>query len=127
MPLPSSCLGCPLYDAHTNFVPADGRMTADVLIVGEAPGEEEARKGKPFVGTSGKLLDMLLKRSGLSREQFAVHNVLSCRPPKNELRGASYERAAIAHCGPNLDETITKLKPKVIIALGNTALERLTG
>lgn len=102
-------------------------MLRGVLIVGEAPGEFEAKEGKPFVGAAGKLLDHLLRLAGLNRDDFAVHNVISCRPPNNELRGTPYEREAIEHCRPNLDDTIKSLRPKVIIALGNTPLERLTG
>lgn len=102
-------------------------MHKGVLIVGEAPNEQDAKEGKPFTGSNGKLLDHLLKLGGLSRDDFAVHNVISCRPPNNELRGTSYGQTAITHCGPNLDETIKRLRPKVIIALGNTPLERLCG
>jgi uracil-DNA glycosylase family 4 len=79
------------------------------------------------VGASGRELDALLYRAGLAREPFRVHNVLSCRPPGNWLVGAKWEGPAIRHCEPNLDETIAEMRPKVILALGNTPLRRLTG
>lgn len=95
------------------------------MLVGEAPGEQEARLGKPFVGASGFFLDRVLKRAGLNRDTFAVHNVLSCRPPHNYLAGAPYEHQAISHCAPNLDLAIKDRQPKILVALGSTALRRL--
>jgi uracil-DNA glycosylase family 4 len=95
------------------------------MLVGEAPGEQEAIAGKPFVGAAGFFLDRILRRAGLNRATFALHNVLSCRPPNNHLVGAPYEQAAIAQCAPNLDRSIQAQQPNVIVALGNTALRRL--
>lgn len=106
-------------------MPCDGRASSGVLLVGEAPGETEARMGKPFIGAAGFYLDRVLKRGGLNRTTYAVHNVLSCRPPNNWLVGAPYEQAAITHCAPYLDRTIRDQNPKVLVALGNTALRRL--
>lgn len=104
-------------------------MLQGVLIVGEAPGENEMREGKPFVGTSGKLLDSLLRKAGLARESFAVDNVVKCRPQvhSNEFPDWLTKQSAVQHCAENLNATIQRLQPKVILALGNTALERLTG
>jgi uracil-DNA glycosylase family 4 len=106
-------------------VPCDGRASSGVLLVGDAPRETEARIGKPFVGAEGFYLDRVLKRGGLNRATFALHNVLSCRPPNNWLAGASYEQAAISHCSPYLDRTIRDQNPRVLVAFGNTALRRL--
>ncbi|MBU6430223.1 MAG: uracil-DNA glycosylase, partial [Cyanobacteria bacterium REEB65] len=108
-------------------MPADGTGTNSILIVGEAAGETEEREGKPFIGAAGFYLDRLLRRAGLDRDAFRVHNVLSCRPPGNKLLGAPYEHVAIRHCAPNLDGTIHDLKPKVIVALGGIPLRRLSG
>jgi len=126
---PSTCKGCPLYSyQQTGFVPATlPGVSNGVLIVAEAPGEQEEILGKVLVGTSGQHFDTLLKTGNMDRSQFALHNVLSCRPPGNALRGASYEFQAIAHCTPNLEETIKRVKPKVIVALGAVPLKRLCG
>ncbi len=98
-----------------------------ILLVGEAPGESEARRGKPFVGLAGWMLTRILERVGMDRSTMGIHNCLSCRPPKNWLSGAPYEYTALSHCAANLDHTIETLKPKVIVALGNIALRQLTG
>ena len=123
---PSSCESCPLHTMGTGWVPLE-HNASDILIVGEAPGENEANEGKPFVGAAGKHLRWLLSLRGMQREDFSIHNVLSCRPPDNRLRGEWYEGAAIQHCSSNLDATIQKVRPKVIVALGNTPLRRLCG
>ena len=87
------------------------------------------RAGKPFVGSAGKLLDSLLRKAGLTRESFAVDNVIHCRPSldRNDLRGMWFDASAREHCKEHLDETIRRLKPRAILALGNTPLERLCG
>lgn len=123
---PSSCESCPLHTMGTGWVPLEQNNT-DILVVGEAPGENEANEGKPFVGAAGKHLRWLLSLRGMQREDFSIHNVLSCRPPDNKLRGEWYEGAAIQHCSANLDATINKVRPRVIVALGNTPLRRLCG
>lgn len=121
------CGLCPLSSIGKGFVLPDGPVTSPVLLVGEAPGEEEAKQGVPFVGTAGKLLDRLLRGAGLDRGTFRVANTLCCHPPKNYLSGAPWEHKAIASCSPFLEEEIKKTSPKVIVALGNTAFRRLTG
>ena len=104
------------------------------MIVGEAAGEDEHNAGSPFVGKSGEFLNRLIGRlvdpaNGLplKREDFRVSNVLSCRPPDNKLNGAHYEYEAIRNCSPLLASEIRSQKPKVILALGNSALRWLTG
>lgn len=128
LPKPDNpCATCALYGDGKGFVPADGYPHLGVLIVGEAGGEHEAAYGKPFVGAAGSYLNRVLKRAALRREDFAVANVLSCRPPDNKLLNQPYEEAAISSCRPLLDATIDRLKPKTIIALGSIPLRRLTG
>jgi len=122
---PSTCHGCPLMD-QPGFVPADGSGANGVLIVGEAAGEMEAKIGKPFIGAAGFYLDRLLKRVGLMRKDFRIHNCLSCRPPNNKLVGQWYEHQALRQCAQYLDHTIETMQPKVILALGGTALRRLS-
>jgi len=122
---PSTCGGCPLEAIGQGWVPPAGG--GDILIVGEAPGQNEALSGKPFVGQAGWMLDRILSRVGMDRAVMGVHNCLSCRPPDNYLAGAPYEYHALTHCQPNLLATIDALRPKVIVALGNIALRQLTG
>jgi uracil-DNA glycosylase family 4 len=115
------------------FVPASG--TGPTLIVAEAAGADEEQLGEPLVGKSGMQLFQELQRVGLSRDQFTIHNVLSCRPKDNKLAGMPYEREVITHCEPNLDSTIRRVgetartqgKTFVIVALGNTAFKRILG
>lgn len=117
------------------YVPADGTGSNGVLVVLEAGGEEEAEKGRPTVGKAGLYLWSQLARVGLERDEFRVHNVLSCRPPGNKLSGESYEDLAIATCAPLLDATIADMQERrkrngktfVILALGKIAFKRIMG
>src|SRR3990167_7835139 len=109
------------------FVEPSGSGANGILLVGEAPGAGEEREGLPFVGAAGRELDRVLARAGLQREAFRVSTVLACRPPGTKLSGASYELAAISHCTPNLDREIERMRPRVLVGLGETALRRLTG
>ena len=124
---PTSCVGCALYERGKGFVPGDGPGTNGMLLVGEAPGADEAQQGKPFVGAAGYFLDRMLTRAGLPRESFRVANTICCQPPGNVLSGAYYTYPAIRQCSPNLDREIDQMRPRVIVALGAVALERLTG
>lgn len=136
---PPSCSGCPLYEPpfgkQHGFVPADGSGRNGVLIVLEAAGAEEEQAGIPVVGKAGHYLFTQLKRIGLDREDFRIHNVLSCRPPGNQLAKMPYEGACIAHCAPNLDATIGDHvrqcgaigRTPVILTLGRTAFKRIMG
>lgn len=125
---PASCKGCPLYVHKTaGFVPATGRGTNGVLIVGDVPEREDEHSGVPFSGPTGGKLNHLLSLARETRGDFRLHNVLSCRPPAGRLIGAEFEHRSIMHCWRNLDETIRATQPKVVLALGNDALRRLTG
>src|SRR5215212_9464758 len=77
------CTLCPLWESRTKAVPGDGRYTAKVMIVGEAPGREEDETGRPFVGATGRFLDHVLEGTGLDRADFFITNTVKCRPPKN--------------------------------------------
>ena len=124
---PLKCRGCALHTLGTGFAPLDGRGSSKVLLVGEALGEQEAEQGRPFVGPAGKILGDCLTRAGLERERFWLTNTLWCRPPNNDITGP-YAPAALEHCWQAyLEPTIQRRKPKVIVPLGNTALERFTG
>jgi uracil-DNA glycosylase family 4 len=122
---PDSCKGCPLYGGGFGFVGAEGAGKNGVLVVLEAAGEQEVNVGRPTVGKAGQYLWGQLQRVGLHREDFAIHNVLSCRPPNNALAGMHYEQEAIDKCRVHLDATIVAVKPKVILALGRIAFKRL--
>lgn len=121
----TSCKLCRLCESRTNAVPGSGN-TGDPLVVfvGEGPGRTEDLKGKPFVGSGGKLLDNLLESAGLDRDQVYITNIVKCRPPKNRKPKPD----EVDTCTSNyLDKQIEILKPKLICTLGATALEYFTG
>jgi DNA polymerase len=110
-----NCKRCSLYKTRTNVVFGDGNPDARLMLVGEAPGYYEDKKGLPFVGSAGKLLDTLLKEIGLSRDKVYIANVLKCRPPNN--RDPNIDK--IERCSPYLFAQISYISPKVIVTLGN--------
>ncbi len=115
--------GCALRDTATNLVFADGNHASGLLLIGEAPGAEEDREGKPFVGASGQFLDRMLASVGLDRTQFAITNILPWRPPGNR----NPTDAEIALCLPFLHRQIALAHPARIVMLGGTAAKTLTG
>ena len=124
---PDSCRGCPLDSGGgTGWVPPTGPLDASIAIVGEAPGQEDGREGKPFLGAAGAFQDRILSRVRLQRSDIRFANVIQCQPPYNKLEKAPYEAAAIRHCSPNL-EPVLQGKHKVIVAVGNIALRRVLG
>jgi DNA polymerase len=102
----------------TNPVPGEGPATADVMLVGEAPGRQEDETGRPFVGAAGRFLDRLLETAGLARDEVFITNVLKARPPKNR----SPKPAEIAHSRPWLDRQVELVDPLLVVALGRHAL-----
>jgi uracil-DNA glycosylase family 4 len=118
------CRRCPLGATRTNAVFGMGNADADLMFVGEAPGAEEDRQGKPFVGRAGKLLDQLLAELGMTRTEDAfIANVLKSRPPGNR----DPQPDEIEACRPYLETQIELLEPLVICTLGNFATKLLTG
>jgi uracil-DNA glycosylase family 4 len=115
------CTRCSLSATRTQTVFGVGNPQADWLIVGEAPGAEEDRKGEPFVGRAGQLLNSMLHAIGLAREQVYIANVLKCRPPGNRDPGP----AEAAECLPYLERQIALLKPKIMLAVGRIAAQNL--
>ncbi len=109
------CTACRLADARTQVVFGDGDPQADVVFVGEAPGQREDEQGIPFVGPSGKLLDRLLGEIGLERSDVYIANVVKCRPPKNR----DPRPDEIEACKGYLREQLSLLDPKVVVTLGN--------
>jgi uracil-DNA glycosylase family 4 len=117
----AACTRCSLSTTRTQTVFGVGNPHADWLIVGEAPGAEEDRRGEPFVGRAGQLLNSMLHAIGLAREQVYIANVLKCRPPGN--RDPSPTEAA--ECLPYLERQIALLKPKIMLAVGRIAAQNL--
>ena len=115
------CQLCKLSKTRTNIVFGEGDSKAKLIFVGEAPGESEDLSGRPFVGRAGKLLDKIIEEMGLKREDVFIANVVKCRPPENR-RPTKNE---ISICEPFLFKQIDSINPKIIVALGATALSCL--
>lgn len=117
-----ACTRCELHAHRTQAVFGTGNPFAEILVIGEGPGEEEDRQGLPFVGKSGQLLDKILAAAGFSRqENVYIANIVKCRPPGNR-EPVPEERAS---CLPFLLLQIELLDPSIIILLGATALKGL--
>lgn len=129
---PSICSECSLAKIGSGFVPVEvgpRYQQNKLLIIGEAPGEAEARDGKPFrpYAQSGSLLADAMRAVNIQRGDVAITNMLQCRPPKDWLEGAPYSYNALSNCTKNfLYDTINRLKPTAILALGGTAMRALT-
>ena len=117
----AACTRCALSKTRTQTVFGIGDPNADWLIVGEAPGAEEDRRGEPFVGRAGQLLDSMLRAIGLARERVYIANVLKCRPPGNRDPAP----VETAECLPYLERQIALLKPKIMLAVGRIAAQNL--
>lgn len=116
-----NCASCDLHKTRNNIVFADGNPeTASIVLIGEAPGENEDLQGIPFVGRAGKLLNEFFKKAGLSREKdLYIINTVKCRPPKNRVP-TDKEKAA---CREYLISQIEIINPKIILLCGATALK----
>lgn len=120
--LASDCRRCGLCEGRTRIVPDRGNPAAPIVVIGEAPGEQEDREGRAFVGKAGQLLDRIMASVGLDTDRhMLIVNVLKCRPPEN--RRPRQEEAAA--CMPFLQRQIALVRPKVVLLLGATALEHL--
>ena len=120
--LVATCERCGLCSGRTQTVFGVGDRNADLLIIGEAPGAEEDRRGEPFVGRAGRLLDAMLHALGLGRGQGVyIANILKCRPPGNRDPVAD----EVASCSPYLEQQIALLRPRVILAVGRIAAQFL--
>ena len=113
--------GCALRATAMNLVFADGNPASPVMFIGEAPGEEEDRQGKPFVGVSGQLFDRMLAAAGIARAGIYISNILFWRPPGNRTP----TDAEIASCIPFVERHIALIKPKVLVLLGGVASKTL--
>ena len=115
--------GCALRQTATRLCFADGSATARLMLIGEAPGSEEDRQGKPFVGASGRLLERMLAAIGIERQSVWITNVIFWRPPGNR----SPTPGEIAVCQPFLERQIEILKPETIVFVGGIAARALLG
>ena len=125
-----SCTRCPnLVASRTQVVYGVGNPFAELLFVGEAPGEEEDLKGEPFIGKAGQLLTKIIGAMEYTREEIFIANILKCRPdmPAGESGNRKPKPAEMATCLPWLTQQIDLIRPKVIVALGLTAVEGLLG
>ncbi len=117
------CRRCKLYAGRTHLVFGDGAPNARLMFVGEAPGAEEDLQGVPFVGAAGQLLNRMLNKLGLRREEVYIGNILKCRPPGNR----DPEADEIAACRPFLAKQIQAIRPQVLVTLGRIATQALLG
>ena len=116
-----ACEKCELCKTRTNCVFSVGNKNADILFVGEAPGEQEDLSGTPFVGRAGQLLDKFLYAIDIKREDVYIANILKCRPPKNRDPKPEEEDACIGY----LREQVALINPKVIVCLGRISAMRI--
>ncbi|MCS7033407.1 MAG: uracil-DNA glycosylase [Phycisphaerae bacterium] len=118
-----ACVKCPLHAGRTQTVFGEGDVDAQLMFIGEGPGETEDQTGRPFVGRAGELLDKMIAGMGLRREQVYICNVVKCRPPNNRAPLPD-ETAA---CASYLERQIETIRPKVIVTLGAPAAKFILG
>jgi DNA polymerase len=116
-----ACTRCPLAETRTQVVFGVGDPTADLLFVGEGPGEQEDLTGEPFVGRAGRLLTSLIEGIGLTRSQVYIANVVKCRPPGNR----DPLPLEIETCRPYLEAQVHFIDPRIVVTLGNFATKLL--
>ena len=118
-----ACTRCALAAGRTQVVFGNGDTDADLMFIGEGPGEQEDLQGIPFVGRAGSLLTKLIEGIGLTRDDVYIANVVKCRPPENR----NPEPDELDACRPYIHQQIAIIQPKVIVTLGKFALQSLTG
>lgn len=118
-----SCLRCGLAQSRTKVVFGEGSPSAELMFVGEAPGEVEDQTGRPFVGPAGQLLTKILESAGINREEVYITNVVKCRPPGNRVP----TKEEMTACWEGLAAQIGLIRPKIIVTLGNTPTHWLLG
>ena len=111
------CTRCVLHEKRTNIVFGVGNPSADLMFIGEGPGQEEDRQGLPFVGAAGQLLTKIIHAIDLTRDDVYIANVVKCRPPRNR----DPEPEEVEACRPFLDRQVDAIHPKVICALGRVS------
>ena len=119
----AACRGCSLWETRHELVFGVGNKSAEVMLIGEGPGEQEDRRGEPFVGPAGKLLDDMLAMIDLDRSRVYIANIVKCRPPGNR-DPLGIEQDA---CSGWLERQIALVDPKIIVCLGRIAAMRFIG
>jgi len=117
----SECFRCPLGENRNHFVFGEGNPHAQIIFIGEAPGAEEDRLGRPFVGPAGKLLTRMITAMRLRRSDVYIGNIIKCRPPGNRQPTP----IEVGRCMPYLRQQIKLIQPKLICALGRVAAQAL--
>jgi DNA polymerase len=117
----AECPHCTIADAHTRTVFGEGDPDAALMFIGEAPGEEEDRTGRPFVGRAGRKLDEMITAMGMQREDVYIANILKSRPPNNRAP----QPGEVVRCSPYLADQIRIIRPTVIVGLGGPATKWL--
>lgn len=112
------CQDCPLHQKRTHAVPGEGNQNATLMFIGEGPGRDEDRQGRPFVGKAGQLLDKMIAAIDLTREDIYIANIVKCRPPQNRVPTAEEAEACLKY----LRRQVYLIQPKIIVLLGSTAL-----
>jgi DNA polymerase len=115
------CTKCPLHKGRTRTVPGQGSTVPEIMFIGEGPGYDEDQQGLAFVGRAGQLLTKIIEAMGFTRDQVFIGNIVKCRPPENRKPLPDEMHA----CLPYLREQIQRLHPKIIVALGATAVQGL--
>lgn len=116
-----SCKGCPLGATRNNLVFGRGSEEADIVFIGEGPGEQEDLQGSPFVGRAGQLLDKIIDAAGLTEEDYYICNIVKCRPPGNRVPAPEEVKA----CIPYLRQQIAYVQPKIMVLLGASAAKAI--
>jgi DNA polymerase len=118
-----SCTKCDLHKNRTKAVPGEGPINAQVVFIGEGPGQNEDELGRPFVGAAGKFLTELLESIGLKRSDVFITNIVKCRPPNNRAP----RRSEIEACNPYLQSQIRLIRPTIVCPLGTPAITTVMG
>lgn len=118
-----NCKKCALYKSRSMPIVGEGPLDADIIFVGEGPGADEDRIGRPFVGLAGQLLDKIFEASHIPRDKVYITNMVKCRPPKN--RTPAIEE--VLSCQRFLEAQIALISPKIIVSMGNTPTKWFLG
>lgn len=119
-----TCLACALAATRTRVVFGEGNPDAKLMIIGEGPGEEEDKTGRPFVGRAGQLLDRILEAAGIARESVYITNIVKCRPPGNRVPAPDEAKTCTSLW---LNKQLELIRPQIIVPLGATACELFLG
>ena len=118
------CAKCSIAKSRTKAVPGEGSFKANLMLIGEGPGREENLQGRPFMGRSGKLLDRLISKNQLIREDIFITNIVKCRPT-TDSKDRRPTHSEIFACAPYLIKQLEEIKPRIVGTLGDTATRYL--